>query len=96
LGRDREGKVDQLCAVAVEQARLRESTDSLDDFLVEQTTTVTAAGEEGTQLRENPGHLPRDRLKRSNPKALKELGVLEGPDTSRAESVMTLAEGLND
>lgn len=89
-------KVDQLCEVAIDQARLRESNDYLDDFLVEQPTTVTADGEEVTQLRENPGHLPRDRIKRTNSRALKELGVLEDPDTSRAESVMTLAEVLND
>jgi hypothetical protein len=89
-------KVDQLCEVAIDQARLRESNEYLTDFLVEQTTTVTDDGEEVTQVRENPGHLPRDRIKKTNAKTLKELGVLKGPDTSANDSVMTLAEVLSD
>lgn len=88
-------KVDQLCEVAIDQARLRESNEYLDEFLVEQTTAVTDDGEEVIQLRENPGHLPRDRIKRTNSKRLKELSVLDEPESHRAESTTTLAEVID-
>jgi hypothetical protein len=95
FGWESTAKVDKLCAVAVDQARLRESNNYLDDFLVEQTTAVTDAGEEVTRLEENPGHMPRDRIKRTNVKTLKELGILDDPDTTRADSVATLAEVID-
>jgi hypothetical protein len=88
-------KVDKLCSVAIDQARLRESNDYLDEFLIEQTTTVTDAGEEVTRLEENPGHMPRDRIKRTNVTTLKQLGIVDDPDTSRADSVATLAEVID-
>jgi hypothetical protein len=89
-------KVDQLVEVAIDQARLRQSNDYLDDFLTEQTVSVTENGQEITQLEENPAHMPRDRIKRTNLKILKELGVLDDPDSANAAATMTLAEVLND
>jgi hypothetical protein len=40
--------------------------------------------------------MPRDRIKRTNLKILKELGVLDDPESASAAATMTLAEVLND
>jgi hypothetical protein len=89
-------KVDQLCEVAIDQVRLRQSNEFLDEFLTEQTVTVTEDGREITELEENPAHMPRDRIKRTNTKILKELGVLDDPESASAAATLTLAEVLND
>jgi hypothetical protein len=95
FGWDSMAKVDQLCEVAIDQARLRHSNEYLDEFLTNQTVTVTENGEEITRLEENPAHMPRDRIKRTNAKILKDLGVMDDPDTARADSVATLAEVID-
>jgi len=96
FGWQQTAKVDQLCEVAIDQARLRQSNEFLDEFLTEQTVTVTEDGHEITELEENPAHMPRDRIKRTNTKILKELGVLDDPETASAAATLTLAEVLND
>jgi hypothetical protein len=96
FGWQQTAKVDQLCEVAIDQARLRQSNDYLDAFLTEQTVSVTEDGREITELEENPAHMPRDRIKRTNTKILKELGVLDDPESASAAATLTLAEVLND
>jgi hypothetical protein len=95
FGWDNNAKVDQVCEVAIDQARLRHSNDYLDEFLTEQTVSVTENGREITRLEENPAHMPRDRIKRTNAKILKDLGIMDDPDTKRADSVATLAEVID-
>jgi hypothetical protein len=89
-------KVDQLCEVAIDQVRLRHSNEWLDEFLTEQTVSVTENGREITELEENPAHMPRDRIKRTNAKILKDLGVLDDPDSAQADATATLAEVIDD
>jgi len=38
-----------------------------------------------TRLEENPAHMPRDRIKRTNAKILKELGIMDGGDDAAVE-----------
>lgn len=94
FGWESTAKVDQLTEVAIDQARLRHSNEWLDEFLTEQTVDVTENGEEITKLEENPAHMPRDRIKRTNAKLLKELGILDDPDSAQADATATLAEVL--
>jgi len=89
-------KVDQLTEIAIDQVRLRHSNEWLDEFLSEQTVSVTENGREITRLEENPAHMPRDRIKRTNAKLLKELGVLSDPDSAQAEATATLAEVIDN
>lgn len=89
-------KVDQLCEVAIDQARLRQSNEWLDEFLTEQTVSVTENGREITRLDENPAHMPRDRIKRTNAKILKDLGVMDDPDSAQADATRSLAEVIED
>ena len=96
FGWESTAKVDQVCEVAIDQARLRHSNEWLDDFLTEQTVDVTENGEEITKLEENPAHMPRDRIKRTNAKLLKELGILDDPDSAQADATSTLAEVLGE
>jgi len=96
FGWDATAKVDQLCEVAIDQVRLRHSNDWLDDFLTEQTVSVTDNGREITRLEENPAHMPRDRIKRTNAKILKDLGIMDDPDSAQASATATLAEVIDN
>jgi hypothetical protein len=92
---DSTAKVDQLCEVAIDQARLRHANEYLDEFLTEQVVGVTEDGREITKLEENPAHMPRDRIKRTNAKILKDLGVMDDPDSAQASATETLAEVID-
>jgi len=92
---ENEAKVDKLTEVAIDQARLRHSNEWLDEFLTEQTVTVTENGKEIIRLDENPAHKPRDRIKRTNVRVLKELGILDDPDSQQADATKTLAEVID-
>jgi len=95
FGFENTAKVDQLCEVAIDQARLRHSNEYLDEFLTEQIVSVTEDGQEVTRLEENPAHMPRDRIKRTNAKILKQLGIMDDPDSAQAEATSTLAEVID-
>lgn len=94
FGFDATAKVDKLTEVAIDQVRLRQSNDHLDEFLTEQVVDVDEDGSPIVELEANPGHLPRDRIKRSNLRVLRELGILDDPDSQQAEATATLAEVL--
>ena len=96
FGWDATAKVDQLCEIAIDQVRLRHSNEWLDDFLTEQTVSVTENGQEITRLEENPAHMPRDRIKRTNANILKDLGVMDDPDSAQADATATLAEVIDN
>jgi hypothetical protein len=96
FGFEQTAKVDQLCEVAIDQVRLRHSNDWLDEFLTEQTVSVTENGREITRLEENPAHMPRDRIKRTNAKILKDLGIMDDPDSAQASATATLAEVIDN
>jgi hypothetical protein len=88
---DSRAKVDQLAAVVIDQVRLRHSNQYLDSFVVEEVIDVTDDGTEITRLKENPAHMPRDRIKRTNIRVLKELGVLDDSgDQSSGKSVVEM------
>jgi hypothetical protein len=96
FGFENTAKVDQLCEVAIDQARLREANEYLDEFLTEQVVGVDEEGSPIVTVEENPAHMPRDRIKRTNARILKELGILDDPDSAQANATATLAEVLDE
>jgi RNA-splicing ligase RtcB len=90
FGWDSRAKVDQLAAVVIDQVRLRQSNQHLDQFVVEEVVDVTDDGTEITRVKENPAHQPRDRVKRTNIRVLKELGVLD--DSGEQSTGQTITE----
>ena len=89
-------KVDQLTEVCIDQVRLREANDELDDFLTEQVVGTTEDGRPIKTVDENPAHMPRDRIKRTNAKILKDLGIMDDPDSAQADATGDLASAIEE
>lgn len=94
FGWEQMAKVDKLTEVAIDQVRLRHSNDELDSFLNEKVVSITENGREITELEAHPGHRPRDRIKKTNLKVLKELGILDDPDSQQAAATEDLADAV--
>jgi hypothetical protein len=94
FGWDAQAKVDQVVEVAIDQTRLRHSNDVIDGFLKTQVVGTRDDGSPIRQVEEHPGHLPRDRIKRTNLRVLKDLGILDDPDSAQADATKTIAEVL--
>jgi len=92
FGFENTAKVDKLTELCIDQIRLREANEWLrEEFLKEETVSVTDDGRPIKKLVENPAHMPRDRIKRTNLKGLKELGILDDPESQKAEAQEDLA-----
>jgi hypothetical protein len=96
FGFENTAKVDLLTEVAIDQVRIRKSNDVLDEFVTEQVVGQTDSGDPIVTLEENPAHMPRSRIKRDNTRLLKELGVLDDPDSKQAAATQSLAEVLDE
>lgn len=96
FGFENTAKVDLLTEVAIDQVRLRQSNDELDDFVTEQVVGTDEDGRPIVTVEENPAHMPRARIKRDNIRILKELGILDDPDSQQADATRTLAELVAD
>lgn len=97
FGFESTAKVDKLTELCIDQVRLREANEWLrGEFLKEETVGVTDDGRPIKKLVENPAHMPRDRIKRTNIKGLKELGILDDPDSAAAEATSELGELARD
>jgi hypothetical protein len=95
FGWEHTAKVDKLVEVVIDQVRLQQSNEYLDEFLTEQVIGTTEDGRPIQRVDENPAHMPRARIKRDNIRILKELGILDDPDSAQAESVESLAKVLS-
>jgi hypothetical protein len=96
FGFENVAKVDMLTEVAIDQARLRQSNDYLDEFLTEQVVGQDEDGRPIKRVEENPAHMPRARIKRDNIRTLKELGILDDPDSKQADAVDSLVTALSE
>jgi hypothetical protein len=96
FGFNNTAKVDLLTEVAIDQVRIRRANDVLDEFVTEKVVGQTDDGEPIVSVEENPAHMPRSRIKRDNTRLLKELGVLDDPDSAQASATQSLAEVIGE
>jgi hypothetical protein len=89
-------KVHKLVEVVIDQVRLQQSNEYLDEFLEERVVGTTEGGAPIRQLEENPGHLPRARIKRDNIRILKDLGILDDPASQQAAAQESTADALRE
>lgn len=92
---EKSAKVDLLTEVAIDQVRIRRANDVLDEFVTEQVVGQTDDGQPIVTVEENPAHMPRSRIKRDNTRILKELGILQDPDSAQAAATQSLAEVID-
>jgi hypothetical protein len=94
FGFDNDAKTDLLTEVAIDQVRIRKSNETLEEFVTEKVVGQTEDGQPIVTVEENPAHMPRSRIKRDNVRILKELGILDDPDSAQASATETLADVL--
>lgn len=94
--RDNLGKMEILRQVAIDIHKIRTANEYIWEEGLAQIQEVydQESGEVKEIENENILNLPLDRLQRQCTKRLKELGCLDDPDSSLAESTATLAEVL--
>lgn len=91
--KDNFAKVNEVYRIAVDQHRLWNAHDEMDDGLVyEQVIGVDDEGEPINVDDENPVNLAYDRLDRTTIRKLKELGCLDDPESQKAEQMESLAD----
>lgn len=98
-------KFGMLRNIAIDMHKLRRANDYIDEEgLVSENVVrgedgepiVNQSGEVVTQPDENPVNLAYDRLNRTMTKQLKELGLLDDPDSQQAEANASIAEELSE
>lgn len=91
FGGDNEGKSGIVWEIAINHHKRLHA----DDWLQE-NAYQTKTDENGNQiLDEHPAHQVYDRLARTDVRRLKELGILDDPDTDKADSVGDLASAID-
>lgn len=91
--RDDVAILNELYRIAVDQIRLWEAQDEFNKGLVyEQMADYDIEDGKIFADQENPANLPYDRLDRTTFRKLKDLGVLDDPDSQQAEATESLAE----
>lgn len=91
--RDNTSVVNELYRIAVDQIRLWNAQDEFEKGIVyEQYEDIDPESGRVETDQENPANLPYDRLDRTTFRKLKDLGVLDDPESQQAEATESLAE----
>jgi len=91
--KDNFAKVNEIYRIAVDQHRLWNAHDEMNDGLIyEQVIGTDDEGEPIEVEDENPVNLAYDRLDRTTIRKLKELNCLDSPDSQKAEAMESLAD----
>jgi hypothetical protein len=94
---DNNAIVNELYRIAVDQIRLWEAQDEFDKGLIyEQMADYDIEDGKIYADQENPANLPYDRLDRTTFGKLKDLGVLDDPESQQAEATESLAQKFAD
>lgn len=95
--RDNSAVLNEFYRIAVDQIRLWNAQDEFSKGIVyDQYEDTGPEGDEIFTEQENPANLPYDRLDRTTFKKLKDLGVLDDPDSQQAEATESLAAKFAD
>lgn len=102
FGYGNEGNVRLLIHAAINECQMRQGNEYIDDegIIEESFEGVSEDGRDIIEKKENPVFLQKDRLQRTTIRMLKELGILDDPDTKKAEATgdaaASLAEKLSE
>jgi len=98
FGFDNTGNVSLLVDAAINECQIRRG----DEYIREEGVVVTefkGVAEDGREIyedTENPAFNAKSRLQRDTVRILEKLGILDDPESQKAESVDTLAEIIDD
>jgi hypothetical protein len=98
FGWENTGNVSLLVDAAINECQVRRG----DEYIQEEGVVVTefkGVAEDGREIyedTENPAFKAKSRLQRDTVRILEKLGILDDPETQKAESVETLAEIIDD
>lgn len=97
FGYDAHGNVRLLVECAIDELRMQQANEYIDDegIVVRHFDGIADDGREIYEFKENPALRPKSRLKKDTMRVLKDLGILDDPDTQAADSLDTLAEALS-
>lgn len=95
--REHEGKVELLYQVAIDMHKRNRANDYIYQEGLTQTETSDYHSEFGAikETKENVLNMTADRFQRTNMRILKDLGVLDDPDSQKAEAGKTLIDVLS-
>lgn len=92
--RDHLAGLELLRKTAIDEHKRRQANDYIDreGVVTENVVGYDDDGDPIVKTEENPAHLPYSRLARDNIRTLKQLGVLQDPDTQLADATATWGE----
>jgi len=94
FGWDNTGNVKLLVQAAKNECQIDYGDAYIDEngIVVTETKTVTDDGREIEEEKENPALRPKSRLQRDTVRILEKLGVLDDPESQKAEATQDLAD----
>jgi len=98
FGPDNFAKVQMLRNVAIDMHKLKNANDFIDQEGLIQTDKTVGYADNGKPIKddeENPVNVAYDRLNRTMTRQLKELGILDDPDSQQAEAQESIANELS-
>jgi hypothetical protein len=95
---DNFAKMQMLRNIAIDMHKMQNANDFIDKAGLVQEDAVVGYADNGKPIKEdkeNPINITYDRLNRTMTRQLKELGILDDPDSKRAEASQNLANELS-
>lgn len=89
FGWDARGNVNMLVECAINEMQMRQANDYIHEsgVIIDKVVGQTEYGDPITSKEENPALLPKARLQKDTMRILKDLGVLDDPESQKAESI---------
>lgn len=95
---DNFAKMSMIRNIAIDMHKLKNANDFIDKAGLVQEDKIVGYGNNGKPIKEdkeNPINVTYDRLNRTMTRQLKELGILDDPESQKAESTANLANELS-